>query len=205
MHTIISAQQHQHWNAEKPSTILDPSTTTWLSTSPTNHRPANFWKLKKKNFIQTFREKKLWKVVQSIPVWTDIENPYRLSRASYIYIHKYIYIHTYKILTISPRCVNLNFDRVGDNRRTVNTLTTPHISDQLGTENMCETLWCRFIVMIWALVCDDMYRYGCHFVSFYHNPTILEMVSIAWVNTEYLFYWNTMTWNNFITNVSLLV
>ena len=31
-------------------------------------------------------------VVQSIPVWTDIENPYRLSRASYIYIYIYIII-----------------------------------------------------------------------------------------------------------------
>ena len=33
--------------------------------------------------------------------------------------------------------------------------------------------------MIWALVCDNMYRYGRHFGSFYRNPTILEMVSIT--------------------------
>ena len=36
-----------------------------------------------------------------------------------------------------------------------------------------------------------MYRYEHHFGSFYRNPTILEMVSIAskeWVNTENLFY-----------------
>ena len=38
----------------------------------------------KKNF-QTFHEKKLWKVVQSISGRTDIENPYRLLRASYTY------------------------------------------------------------------------------------------------------------------------
>ena len=36
------------------------------------------------------------------------------------------------ILAISPA---VKIYRVGDNRRTVNTLTTPHISDQLGTEN----------------------------------------------------------------------
>ena len=37
-------------------------------------------------FFQTFHEKKLWKVKQSISGWTDIENPYRLSRASYTYV-----------------------------------------------------------------------------------------------------------------------
>ena len=54
--------------------------------------------------------------------------------------------------------------------------TTPHISNQLGTENACETLLCWFIIMIWALVCDDMYRDGRHFGSFYLNPTILETI-----------------------------
>ena len=33
-----------------------------------------------------------------------------------------------------------------------------------------------------------MYRYGRHFGSFYRNPTILETASIAWVNTENLFF-----------------
>ena len=42
-------------------------------------------KILKKNFFQTFHEKKLWKVVQSISGWTDIENPYRLLRVSYTY------------------------------------------------------------------------------------------------------------------------
>ena len=42
-------------------------------------------KILKNLFFQTFHEKKLWKMVQSIPCWTDTENPYRLSRASYIY------------------------------------------------------------------------------------------------------------------------
>ena len=48
---------------------------------------------------------------------------------------------------------------------------------------------CWFIIMIWALVCDSMYRYGRHFGSFYRNhgatyvhvppcrnPAILETV-----------------------------
>ena len=54
---------------------------------------------------------------------------------------------------------------------------TLHISDQLWTENECETLLCWFIVVIWALFSDNMYRYGRHFRSFYRNPTILETVS----------------------------
>ena len=70
-------------------------------------RPANFWKfLKTFFFFQTFHEKNLWKVVQSIPGWTDRENPYRLSRASYIYI--YMSSSSHNILTISPRCVYRN-------------------------------------------------------------------------------------------------
>ena len=67
---------------------------------------------------------------------------------------------------------------VGDNRGTVKTSTTPHISDQLGTENACKTLLCWVIVMIRVLVCNNMYRYKHNFGSFYHNPTILEAVSI---------------------------
>ena len=41
--------------------------------------------------------------------------------------------------------------------------------------------------MIGAVVCYNMYRYGRHFGSFYRNPTILETVSIAWVNTKNIF------------------
>ena len=32
-----------------------------------------------------------------------------------------------------------------------------HISDQLGTENACQTLLCWLIVMIWVLGRNDMY------------------------------------------------
>ena len=114
-----------------------------------------------------------------------------------IYIYIYMSSYWHNILTISPRCVNRNLPG-GDNKITVNTSTTPHISDQLGTENACETLLYWFIVMIWAPVCENMYRYGRHFGSFYHDPTILETVSIAWVNSTRIifFYWNTTTWNN---------
>ena len=57
-----------------------------------------------------------------------------------IYIYKiYISSSCHHILAISPA---VKIYQVGDNRRTVNTLTTPHISDQLGTENACKTLFC---------------------------------------------------------------
>ena len=37
------SQQDRRWNADKPSAALDPYIPTWLTTSPANHRPANFW------------------------------------------------------------------------------------------------------------------------------------------------------------------
>ena len=49
-------------------------------------------KILKTFFFQTFHEKKLWKVMQSIPGSTDKENPHRLSRALYIYIYTCIYV-----------------------------------------------------------------------------------------------------------------
>ena len=66
-----------------------------------------------------------------------------------------------------------------------------------------------FIVMIWGLVCNNMYWYERHFGSFYRDPTILETVSIAsqWVNTDWLkscFWWNTTKGNITSTNVTLL-
>ena len=44
------------------------------------------------------------------------------------------------ILAISPKKIEIY--RVGDNRGTVNTSTSPHISDQLGTEYVCLILLC---------------------------------------------------------------
>ena len=61
-----------------------------------------------------------------------------------IYIYM-IYIYTnmssswHHILAIS---LAVKIYWVGDNRRTVNTSTTLHISDQMGTENVCKTLLC---------------------------------------------------------------
>ena len=44
-----------------------------------------------------------------------------------------------------------------------------------GQKNSCtKILLCWFIVMIWVLVCNNMYQYECHFGFFYRNPTILE-------------------------------
>ena len=67
----------------------------------------------------------------------------------YIYIYIYIYIDRHRdlgfiFLTISPTCVQVYIEiyRVGDNRGTVTRSTSPHISDQLGTENLCYTLLC---------------------------------------------------------------
>ena len=44
-------------------------------------------KIKKKKIIQTFHERNPWKMVQSIPGWTDRENPYRLSYHIYISVY----------------------------------------------------------------------------------------------------------------------
>ena len=40
---LLQRQQDRRWNADKPSAALDPYMPTWLTTSPANHRPANFW------------------------------------------------------------------------------------------------------------------------------------------------------------------
>ena len=86
-----------------------------------------------------------------------------------IYIYMNMSGSRHHILAISPA---VKIYRVGDNKRTVNTLTTPHISDQLGTENACKTLLCWFIVMIRILVCNNMYQYQHRFWSFHHNPIL---------------------------------
>ena len=137
---------------------------------------------------------------------------YRLLLRGLISLYTYIYIYIYSyqlyieflhsILAIPPAVY-----RVGDNGRTVNTSTSSHISDQLGTENAGLTLFCWFIVMIWVLVCKNMYRYErylTHFESFYRNP---ETVSVAgkWVGPHWKSFlnWNTTTGNNSSTDVLL--
>ena len=96
------------------------------------------------------------------------------------YQARHIYIYNmssscYYIFNHLSQCTGMiKIYRVGDSRRTVNTSTTPHISDQLWTENECETLLCWFIIVIRALFSDNMYRYGRHFRSFYRNPTAIQ-------------------------------
>ena len=51
-------RQDRRWKADKPSAALDPYIPTWLTTSPANHRPTNFW------FFFFYIQRKLWKVVQ---------------------------------------------------------------------------------------------------------------------------------------------
>ena len=58
-----------------------------------------------------------------------------------MYIYTYIYVYVcvssswHHILAISPEIY-----RVIDTRKTVNTSTSPEISDQVGTENACKTV-----------------------------------------------------------------
>ena len=55
----VWVQQDRRWNADKPSAALDPYIPIWLTTSPANQRPANFWK----SFFFSSIERKLWKVL----------------------------------------------------------------------------------------------------------------------------------------------
>ena len=83
-------QQDRRWNADKPSAALDPYIPTWLTTSPANYRPANFWK--------TFFFLKHWKeIVKSgaISGWTDEDHEFEVSLSIsslslYIYIYRVI-------------------------------------------------------------------------------------------------------------------
>ena len=134
----------------------------------------------------------------------DKENPYAYWEGDYTYnIYTNMSSSRHHILAISPA---VKIYRVGDNRRTVNTSTTPHIADQLGTENACKTLLWWFIVMIRILVCNNMYQYQHRFWSFYHNPRRFRFIVGKWVNTEYIYIYifYTTTGNNSITDVSLL-
>ena len=104
-----------------------------------------------------------------------IENLCRLSRGFYIYI--YISSSWHHIFAIPP--VFIEIYRVGDDRRPVNSSTSLHISDQLGTENVWETLLCWLIVVLW--VRKNMYRRERHFGSF-HRYSSLLMFPIAQSN-----------------------
>ena len=160
-------------------------------------------KILKTIFVQTFHEKKLWKVVQSIPGWTDIENPFRVSRASYIYIYIYIYIYMSRschyILTIYPSISAFTGWAIIEELSIRWRLRTCLISwGQETRVKHCYVDLSSWYELRFAIICIDME------VIFYCNPTFLGTVSIAWVNTDNLFYWNT-TWNNSSTDASLLM
>ena len=102
-----------------------------------------------------------------------IENLCRLSRGFYIYISS-SWHHIFHIFAIPPvfSCsVFIEIYPVGDNRRPVNSPTSLHISDQLGTENVWETLLCWLIVVLW--VRKNMYRRERHFGSFHRYSSLL--------------------------------
>ena len=109
-----------------------------------------------------------WFLVLSID-----KNPYRLWRGWHMSSS------WHHILAISPKKIDIY--RVGDNRRTVNTSTSPHISDQLGTEYACLTLLCWFIVMPWVLVCN---RY-----------VYIDMNVISDLSTAINNFWDGFDWD----------
>ena len=89
-----------------------------------------------------------------------------------IYIYIYIYHHIFAI-----PFVFIEIYRVGDNRRPVNSSTSLHISDKLGAENVWETLLCWFIVVLWVLVCKNMYRYERHFGSSHRYSSLRPLTA----------------------------
>ena len=146
------------------------------------HVTSGAWSSKNNGNINIFQ--KLLKTSQCSCVFLvlpfDKENPYDYWEGDYIYTNMSSPRH--HILAISPA---VKIYRVGYNRRTVNTLTTPHISDQLGTEKACKTLLCWFIVMLRILVCNNMYQYQHRFWSFYHNPRRFRFIVGKSVNTGF--------------------
>ena len=127
-----------------------------------------------------------------------IENLCRLSRGLYIYI--YISSSWHHIFVIPP--VFIEIYRVGDNRRPFNSSTSLHISDQLGTENVWETLLCWLIVVLW--VRKNMYRRERHFGSF-HRYSSLLMFPIAQSNLPKLAVGAAPrhhSWNAYLSSMS---
>ena len=108
------------------------------------------------------------------------------------------------ILAISP-AEKIEIYWVGDNRGTVNTPTSPHISDQLGTENTCcadLSSWHEFwfaIIWINMNVISDLSTEINNFLDgFDWNKC---------VNTDRIenpFYWNITTRNNSSSDASPL-
>ena len=141
-----------------------------------------------------------------------IENLCRLSRGLYIYIYYIIYIYTYIEFLASyipyirdPSRVQLfrclSKSTIYDNRRPVNSSTSLHISDQLGTENVWETLLRWLIVVLW--VRKNMYRRERHFGSF-HRYSSLLMFPIVQSNLPKLAVGAAQrhhSWNAYLTSM----
>ena len=81
-------KQDRRWNADKPLAALDPYILTWWTTSPANHRPANFWK---SFFLKHWNE-----IVKSVAIsgWTDEDQLQIWSSHSLIH---HVQIITYKL------------------------------------------------------------------------------------------------------------
>ena len=97
-------------------------------------------------------------------------------RKSMSIIERVIYISSswHHIFAIPP--VFIEIYRVGDNRRPVNSSTSLHICDQLGTGNVWETLLCWFIVVLWVLVCK---KYVSIWTSFWIFPPVLVTAHVS--------------------------
>ena len=117
---------------------------------------------------------KHWKeIVKSgaISGWTDEDHKFEVSLSlslSPLSLSIYMYISSYCIIFSRSVLRYLVIHRVGDNGRTVNTwirrrLRTFLISWGQKTRVNCLTLLCWFVVMIWVLVCKNMYRYERYF------------------------------------------
>ena len=134
-------------------------------------------------FCVAYRYRKYMSVIERVKYIYRVLGIIYSSRG--LYIHIYIYIssawhHIFAIIPPPPPPIFIEIYRVGNNRRTVNTSKILHISDQLGTENVWETL-CWFSVMLRVLVCKNMNRYERHFGSF-HRYSSLLMFPIAQSN-----------------------
>ena len=102
------SQQDRRWNADKPSAALDPYIPTWLTTSPANHRPDNFWFffLHSKEIVKSGatsgpidqHQLQIWSS-RSLTAWflvfpIDVENKSTIENINiYRYIYAYIAIH----------------------------------------------------------------------------------------------------------------
>ena len=96
----------------------------------------------------------------------------------------------------------------GDNWRTVNASANPHISDQLGTEYPCWTLLCWSIVMIWVVVCNNIYRnfgFSGRYQPIWRRFQLRVNGSTVSTRTSQriFFYWNATIGTHYTTNVCL--